>query len=494
MERAAELPAPSIPARLAKRIELNISKQDYRASIDRIQRYIQAGDTYQVNFTDSVSLPLPVPPGAAFATLVKQQPVSYGAFLNVAGHHILSLSPELFFRIEDGRIVTRPMKGTMPRGLDSAEDADAAIRLQHDEKNRAEHLMIVDLLRNDLGRICDMGSVHLDDIFSVERYATLLQMTSTISGKLRARLSYYDIFKALFPSGSITGAPKIRTMQIIRELEQAPRGIYTGAIGFISPGGNSAFNVAIRTLVVKDGHAHMGVGGGIVADSDADEEYRECRLKAEFLVRERHEFQLIETMLWERDFFLLPLHLDRLQSSAKYFDFPFDREAILSALANASKNFSAQSRYRVRLLLEESGRPAITATLLLHEASTGHVRLSSQATSSADVFLRHKTTHRSLYDREYAQARADGFDDTLFRNEKNELTEGAISNLFIQQGERLSTPPLSSGVLPGIFRRHMLETNPAAEERTLLLPDIMAADAIFLCNAVRGLRKVTLSL
>jgi para-aminobenzoate synthetase/4-amino-4-deoxychorismate lyase len=498
-EQASELPADAfppvyIPPRLAERIDLNISEQDYHARIDRIRQYIQAGDTYQVNFTDGVSLPVTVPPDAAFTALLKQQPVSYGALLNIAGYHILSLSPELFFRIEDGRIITRPMKGTMPRGLDSTEDAATALRLQHDEKNRAEHLMIVDLLRNDLGRICSMGSVHVDDLFSVERYATLLQMTSTVSGTLQAGLSYYDIFKALFPSGSITGAPKIRTMQIIRELEQAPRGIYTGAIGFISPRGTSTFNVAIRTLVVKDGHAHMGVGGGIVADSDADEEYRECKLKTEFLVRARHEFQLIETMLWQRDFPLLPLHLERLQSSAEYFDFQFNREAVVSALAEASKNFNAEDRYRVRLLLDETGKSSITATLLLQEQPAGRVRLSCERTSSADVFLRHKTTHRSLYDREYAQARADGFDDVLFINERDEMTEGGINNIFIQQGERLSTPPLGSGVLPGVFRRHVLETSPTAEERTFSLPDLMAADAIFLCNSVRGLRKVTLSL
>ena len=502
MEQASELPmaAASVtpaPARLAERVELNLSEQDYRACLDHIQQYIKAGDTYQVNFTDSVSLPVTAPPEAAFASLVEQQPVSYGALLNVAGRHILSLSPELFFRIEDGKITTRPMKGTMPRGLDVAEDAAAALRLRHDEKNRAEHLMIVDLLRNDLGRICSMGSVHVDDIFSVERYATLLQMTSTVSGTLRAGLSYYDIFKALFPSGSITGAPKIRTMQIIRELEQTPRGIYTGAIGFLSPGGISAFNVAIRTLVLRDGHAHMGVGGGIVADSDAGEEYRECKLKTEFLVRKRYEFQLIETMLWKESFSLLPLHLDRLESSAGYFDFQFDREAILRALAKFSERLLFEGRFRVRLLLHKSGKTTITATMLGQEKSAERVCLaclSTERTSSRDVFLRHKTTHRSLYDKEYAKARANGFDDVIFLNERDEVTEGAISNVFVQQGERLVTPPLSSGVLPGVLRRHLLLTRSIAEERVLSLPDLLGADGIFLCNSVRGLRRIRVSL
>ena len=488
-----EFPAGPLPTRLAEHVDLNLSRQDYCRSMDRIQQYIRAGDTYQVNFTDSVSLPVAFSPESAFAALVKQQPVSYGALLHVAGHHILSLSPELFFRVEGASIVTRPMKGTMPRGLDSAEDAIMAARLRGDEKNRAEHLMIVDLLRNDLGRICEMGSVRVDDIFSVERYATLLQMTSTVSGRLRARLSYYDIFKALFPSGSITGAPKIRTMQIIRELERTPRGIYTGAIGFLSPSGQAAFNVAIRTLVLHQGEARMGVGGGIVADSNADEEYRECKLKTAFLTRARPEFQLIETMLWAENFFLLPFHLDRLQSSADYFDFHFDREAVLYALTKASRQFSAEGRYRVRLLLNEGGQATVTAAPLLGKESAGRVRLASERTSSGDVLLRHKTTCRALYDAQYARARAEGFDDLIFQNQEDEITEGAISNIFIERAGRLFTPPLRSGVLPGVFRRHVLETHPTAEERVLLLPDILAADTIFLCNSVRGLRKVKLA-
>ena len=497
MEHGTELPlsvADPMASPLAGCVELHIPEQDYRVRIRRIQQYIEAGDTYQVNFTDRVSLPIAVRPDEAFAALLKQQPVAYSAFLHVAGHHILSLSPELFFRIEQDRITTRPMKGTMPRGLDSEEDAAAAVRLRHDEKNRAEHLMIVDLLRNDLGRICTMGSVDVDDIFSVERYATLLQMTSTVSGTLRAGLSFYDIFRALFPGGSITGAPKIRTMQIIRELERSPRGIYTGAIGFIAPDRTSEFNVAIRTLVLKDGQAHMGVGGGIVADSDAGEEYRECRLKAEFLIRAAYDFQLIETMLWDGALLLLDLHMDRLQSSASYFDFRFDREAVHSALAKATEAFIAKNQYRVRLLLDDAGAATVTSTMLLREKSAGRIRMSHERISSRDVFLRHKTTRRGLYDRQYAQAHADGFDDLIFMNEKDEITEGAISNIFIQQGERLLTPPLRCGVLPGVFRRHILETNPAAQERVLSLTEIIAADAIYLCNSLRGLRKVTLSL
>lgn len=248
------------------------------------------------------------------------------------------------------------MKGTMPRGRDYAEDVEVAVRLQHDEKNRAEHVMIVDLLRNDLGRICTMGSVLVEDIFSVEKYRTLFQMTSTISGTLRPDLGYYDIFRSLFPSGSITGAPKIRTMQIIRDLEQKPREVYTGAIGFISPNRSSVFNVAIRTVALKDGRARMGVGGGIVADSLPLDEYRECELKASFLVRSRPVFQLIETMLWNGGYAFLPMHLDRLESSTSYFEFSFDRSSIIQQLLERSNQFPPGEQYRVRLLLDSGAK------------------------------------------------------------------------------------------------------------------------------------------
>lgn len=465
----------------------------YREQIEKIKAYIRQGDTYQVNFTSRIEMPAPLNAPAAFASLLRQQPVAYSAFLNIAGHRILSLSPELFFRTGQGRITTRPMKGTMPRGLDLEEDRQAAVRLQNDEKNRSEHVMIVDLLRNDLGRICEMGSVEVEDLFSVEHYATLLQMTSTVSGQLRAGLPWYDIFKAMFPSGSITGAPKIRTMQIIHELEDAPRGIYTGSIGYIAPDGSSAFNVAIRTLHLNSGKASMGVGGGIVADSLPDEEYRECLLKAAFLTHPRSEFQLIETMLWNGGFRLLAMHMDRLESSAAYFDFTFDRAATVSQLNEYANVLEAEKLYRVRLLLDTDGRVVIRhAEHHRSDSQAGLIRIASHHTSSTDVFLRHKTTCREQYDLEYAECRGDGFDEVIFLNERGEVTEGAISNIFIRRAGKLLTPPLSSGVLPGVFRRHLLETEAAAEEAVLTPMDLQAADAIYICNSLRGLREVTL--
>jgi para-aminobenzoate synthetase/4-amino-4-deoxychorismate lyase len=352
--------------------------------------------------------------------------------------------------------------------------------------------MIVDLLRNDLGRICRMGSVCAEELFSVERYQTLLQMTSKVSGELRGGLSWYDVFSALFPSGSITGAPKIRTMEIIRELERSPRGVYTGAIGHIAPSGAAAFSVAIRTLVLEAGVARMGVGGGIVADSEPEAEYRECQLKARFIATPRREFQLIETMLSEHGaILLLPLHLDRLAASAEYFDFAFDRGAVEAHVLAFLEQLPRGERFRVRLLLDASSSITLSQVPLANGPAEVVATLSPHRVDSGDLFLRHKTTQRALYEGELARARNDGYDEVLFLNERGELTEGAISTLFIRRGGRLLTPPLSSGMLPGVLRRHILATDPTAEERVLCLDDLYAADSVFLGNSVRGLRKVT---
>jgi para-aminobenzoate synthetase/4-amino-4-deoxychorismate lyase len=335
-----------------------------------------------------------------------------------------------------------------------------------------------------------MGSVTVEELFSVEKYRTLFQMTSTVTGTLRPALGYYDIFKSMFPSGSITGAPKMRTMEIIRELEATPRGIYTGAIGFIAPNRSATFNVAIRTLVLQDGRARMGVGGGIVADSSPAEEYRECLLKTSFLHLRPLDFQLFETMLWDQSFAFLSMHLDRMESSASYFEFPLDRPAIAGELLERAKQFPVGARYRVKLLLDSAGLTAIHTSAFEPEPPTGHVLLCPERTSSKEVFLRHKTTRRDRYDLLYAEARAAGMDEVIFMNEKEEVTEGAISNVFIRREGRLITPPLSSGVLPGVFRRHLLATEPTAEEGVLRLHDLQSADEVLLCNSVRGIRQV----
>jgi para-aminobenzoate synthetase/4-amino-4-deoxychorismate lyase len=262
-------------------------------------------------------------------TLIDSQPVQYSAFLHGENWQILSFSPELFFRLKDHRIVTRPMKGTARRGADLMEDENIAHWLQNDLKNRSENVMIVDLMRNDLGRICEYGSVRVDRLFAVEKYETLFQMTSEVSGTLRPGVRSSDIFASLFPCGSVTGAPKHRTMEIIQELEGGPRGVYTGAIGFFSPAREAVFSVPIRTVVLENNRGAMGVGSGIVIDSRAEEEYRECLLKFEFLTRCEESFQLLESILWNDGYSFLPLHLERMESSAAYFGFNFDRASIL---------------------------------------------------------------------------------------------------------------------------------------------------------------------
>jgi para-aminobenzoate synthetase/4-amino-4-deoxychorismate lyase len=469
--------------------------QAFAAAIHTIHNWIRAGDIYQLNYTWPLSLRTDANPATLYTHLIAQQPVPYAAFLHwQPGQHILSLSPELFFRIDhDGEtrsIVTRPMKGTAPRGRTTAEDATQAQALRTSPKNRAENVMIVDLLRNDLGRLCSFGSVRVDSLFAVERHPTLWQMTSTVSGALRPEVGFHQIFRALFPSGSVTGAPKVRAMQLIAQLEARPRGIYTGAIGYFSRQ-TTVFNVAIRTLELEGHRAVMGVGSGIVIDSRADDELAECLLKTQFLTHATEPFSLIETLLWHSGFPLLDLHLDRLADSASYFDFPFDRTHTAEALHRATAALPPAPR-RVRLLLHAHGTLDIThEPLPTPSADPVRVTISAELTDPADRFLYHKTTHRPLYTRAFAAASAAGFADVLFFNTRDELTEGAIGNVFLELDGRWVTPPISSGLLPGVYRRHLLATRPEIEERILTRDDLACASAIWLANAVRGLRRAT---
>lgn len=470
-----------------------IDEKEYVAKLQAVQDYIAAGDTYQVNFTHPLRFSFSGSPLALFQALRRQQRVSYNAFIHRQEHCILSFSPELFFRTGRGRITTRPMKGTAQRGKDAREDLRLARWLRGDVKNRAENVMIVDLLRNDLGRICRFGSIRTEELFAVEKYETLFQMTSTISGELKPGVSYYDIFWSLFPCGSVTGAPKIRTMQIIRELEPHPRGVYTGAIGFFSPAGEAVFNVPIRTIVLRQGEGEMGVGSGIVADSSAPEEYRECLLKTEFLTRRVEPFRLLESILWDGEYAFLPEHLERLESSAEYFDFGFERAAVTEQLEKNGSLLQRGSRYKVRLLLDRTGAVTLENVAIAEEEGTGPVLLSSRRTDSSDKFLYHKTTHRQFYDALHAEAREQGFLEVIFRNERDEITEGAISNIFVEKDSKLFTPPVSCGLLPGVYRQHVLANRPEAQEKVLYLDDLLHADALYICNAVRGWRRVTLA-
>jgi para-aminobenzoate synthetase/4-amino-4-deoxychorismate lyase len=497
---------------LAIATEFALTEAEYAKRIAAIHELIRAGDVYQLNFTAPFQIQVQGSVAGLHALLRARQPVDYGAFLHwQTGRHILSFSPELFFRIEnDGRtrrIVTRPMKGTARRGRTTREDLEIAEWLRNDPKNRSENVMIVDLLRNDLGRVARTGSVRADRLFDVERYATLWQMTSTVSAELRPEVGFHKIFRALFPSGSVTGAPKVRAMQLLAELEDAPRGVYTGAIGFFSPQ-QTVFNVAIRTLELEDGYGIMGAGSGIVIDSDPAEEYRECLLKASFLTGPAHRttnsfiasrpdnFFLIETMLWNGAYPFIELHLDRLADSADYFDFACDRAAIRNVLAQHAQQFTERGPRKVRLLMiDPEGNVQISSEELPTSPDPDRVArvcISPHRTDPADPALYHKTTQRTLYALEYLDAQRHGFDDVLFLNLRGELTEGAISNVFIEKDGKWFTPPIESGLLAGVFRRHLLATRPEIEERLLRLNDLREADGVYIANAVRGLRRVTI--
>ena len=493
-------PGLELSTDLAPLASLGLDEELFKAHIEKIHEWIRAGEVYQLNFTFPVHLKTELGPAELYQRLRTAQPVDYGAFLHCQeGRHILSLSPELFFREQQEggkrRITTRPMKGTARRGRTTSEDREIASRLAKDPKNCAENVMIVDLIRNDLGRICTFGSVRVEKLFDVERYPTLWQMTSSVTGELRPDTGYEQIFRALFPCGSITGAPKVRAMQLLAQIEDNPRGVYSGAIGFFSRE-QTIFNVAIRTLVMENGEATMGVGGGIVIDSEPKAEFRECQLKAEFLTRSIERFSLIETMLWNGGYPLIDLHLDRLADSSDYFGFCCDRTAIESALLVEASQFPDRRPYKVRLLLEADGTTRIEAEpiddLSSHDPAV-RVRIADERTDPDDRFLFHKTTNRALYNSALAVASRAGFADVVFLNKRGEVTEGAVSNVLIEKDGRWYTPPVSCGVLAGVYRRHLLETRVDLEERIITLEDLRHADAVYICNAVRGLRRVNVS-
>ncbi len=460
----------------------------YALAFEKVKALIAAGDTYQVNLTFKAGFRLEGDPVALYRQLVRKQPVAYGALINTGTQWILSRSPELFVSSRNGVLKARPMKGTMRRGRTLAEDAAGRAALFADEKNRAENLMIVDLLRNDLGRIAEIGSVKVTDLFTVETYSTLHTMTSGIEARRRPGVSTTALLANLFPCGSITGAPKLRAMEIIHAVEAGPRGVYTGSIGHFAPNGDLTLNVAIRTAVIdKDGRGEIGIGGGIVADSVAGDEYREALLKMAFFTDPARPVTLIETLLWESGpgYALLERHLDRMADSAAYFGLPFDRAAVLALLE--SQSFPAD-RMRVRLTLDASG-PDLSSVPLPPNPPLFRFAIAPERLDSPSLWLAHKTTNRAFYDEPRVSAHAEhGVDEVVFRNERGELTEGSITNLFVERGGMLLTPPLASGLLPGTLRAELLASGRAIEQ-VLTLADLDTAEAIWLGNSVRGLLR-----
>jgi para-aminobenzoate synthetase/4-amino-4-deoxychorismate lyase len=482
-------------------IEASVDAEAFARALGRIHEYIAAGDTYQVNYTYRLRFDAFGPLAALYARLRARQPVPYGALVALpGGGALVSMSPELFVRHQDGRLVARPMKGTAAASGDPATDRQRAAELAADPKNRAENLMIVDLLRNDLGRIAATGSVEVPALFEVQRFGAVLQMTSTVHARLREDVGLAEVFDALYPCGSITGAPKRRTMQIIRELETTPRGIYTGAIGWIDPPrdgqalGDFCLSVPIRTLALqapRDGvrRGELGVGAGIVFDSDPAAEYAECQLKARFLTGLPNEFTLFETIRasYGDGPRHLDQHLDRIAASCAYFGFGFDREAAKALVVDACLALPP-GLHRVRLSVDKAGQASVeSAPLPPNPAEPVRLLLADTPTESSDLFLRHKTSLRSRYDAAWRAAEAKGAFDALFFNEKGELTEGGRSNVFVRIDGQWCTPPLSCGLLPGVLRAVILAA-PAwkATERVITREMLGRAEDIIVCNALRG--------
>jgi para-aminobenzoate synthetase/4-amino-4-deoxychorismate lyase len=460
-----------------------VGRHEYNAAVARVRELIAAGDTYQVNYSFPLTASFGGDAYGWYRSLCQAQGAPYSAFLDLGRFKVLCLSPELFFERRGDHVVTRPMKGTVRRGRWSAEDLELAEWLKHSTKDRAENVMIVDLLRNDLGKVSVPGSVKVSSLFDIERFETVWQMTSTVESTLRPGTNLTDLMTALFPCGSITGAPKIRTMQIIRELEPFPRGAYTGAIGIIKPGGDCVFNVAIRTVVI-DSEAKMatfGVGGGVTIDSTAEREYEECLVKSRFLHTQPVEFQLIESMLLEEgEYFLLPRHLERLRESAAYFGFSFSVEEIDSALRSIADAHTHGS-FKVRLVLFRNGRIEAASSRVEINARVRRVALATQPIDSSDRFRFHKTTRRDFYNAQLA-ARPD-CDDIIFWNERGEITESTIANVVVRLGDKLFTPPITSGLLAGTFRDRLL-TEGKIEERVITIAELQNAPELFLINSV----------
>ncbi|SEA68649.1 aminodeoxychorismate synthase component I [Paraburkholderia sartisoli] len=493
----------------------SVDKAGFEQAIAGVHEALRAGDSYQVNYTYRLDFDVFGTPLALYRRLRARQPVRYGALIALPDDRwVLSCSPELFVEKEGRTLHARPMKGTAPRSPDPLTDRQLAEFLANDPKNRAENVMIVDLLRNDLSRVAETGSVNVPALFTVEPYASVWQMTSTVEARLRAYTSFADIIRALFPCGSITGAPKHRTMQLIDALESTPRGLYTGAIGWLdapsllpAPAqdtedvcGDFCLSVAIRTLTLcasgLDGarQGKLGIGAGIVLDSVAADEYAECRLKARFLSEADPGFQLFETMYATRENGVrhLERHLARIGASARYLGFAFDEAATREQIVAQCSQLTAETPHRMRLAVDKRGATQLTAALLapLRGGMVGVLFASDHgysAMQAGDALLRHKTTRRAEYDRAWHEAESMGAFDMLFFNDRGELTEGGRTTVFVKCDGRWWTPPLSSGVLPGVMRSVLLEdTDLQAAERVLVRADVERAEALVLCNALRG--------
>ena len=482
--------------KINKNLSINprLSFIKYKNIFDQVKENIKNGEIYQLNLTFKADVKGIDDPISLYARMRRSQPVSYGGLIMTGEKTILSASPELFVERKEGWVETRPMKGTLRCGPTVKHQDIERDSLRNDEKSRAENLMIVDLMRNDIGRIAKLGTVSVEHLFKIETYRSLHQMVSIIKAKRLKGLCFYDEMKALFPPGSITGAPKIRSMELIHDFEGKPRGIYTGSIGFMTPERESVFNVAIRTVeVFENGQGEIGIGSGLVHDSEVKAEYDECLLKMKFLEKDIPEFKLIETIAFspEKGLLLLNEHMERLEGSAQYFGFIFNEEDVLTALENIISG--VKFPLRLRLLLSQNGKVCVTSEKMDEpkENKVWHVAFADEPMNRENVFLYHKTTHRDFYDDARAKKQREvsehHLDEVIFVNELGEVTEGSLTNIFIETGNgKLLTPPVDAGLLPGALRQSLLKTGQAVEQ-ALTREDIEKAGTIYVGNSVRGL-------
>jgi para-aminobenzoate synthetase/4-amino-4-deoxychorismate lyase len=478
---------PAGPDEVSLALTPDTGQAEFEAVIARIREHLQCGDSYQVNYTHRLEGAVPESARSVFWAMVRAQRTAYATLIETDAWAICSLSPELFFEKMGSRIAMQPMKGTRRRGRFPEEDEQMLASLRMSAKDRAENLMIVDMIRNDLGRIARPGSVEVGEMFRMRKLPTVWQQVSDVSAETRAGLG--EIFAALFPCASVTGAPKARTMKIIREIEKDARGVYTGAIGLLLPGGDARFSVAIRTLTIDrvTRKGVYGVGSGIVWDSDPATEWQECLDKARILTARWPEFRLLETMRYDPagGIALESLHRDRMQASADYFDFPFSHERWSGCLAGVT----GDEPLRVRLLLSGNGDMELQKDPLTLADGVVRLRLADSPVSSEDVFLFHKTTHREVYER--AKRAAADCDDVLLYNERGELTETTIANLFLEIDGELLTPARGCGLLAGTYRQQLLNQG-RAREAVLTREDLSRADRLYVANAVQGLRSAML--
>ena len=459
------------------------SAENYEKAITQIHHHLRQGDTYQVNYTVQLKQDLSAYPFAIYNRMVVEQEAGYNAYVEHDEMAVISMSPELFFEQNDRELTTRPMKGTTQRGVTDQEDLAQSSWLEQDPKNRSENMMIVDLLRNDMNRISEVGSEHVERLCQVEQYSTVWQMTSTIKSQLRPDVDLVTIFRSLFPCGSITGAPKIATMEIIKNLEPQPRGVYCGTIGLLLPNGRRIFNVAIRTIQLHQGKAIYGVGGGITWDSTWESEYREVHQKAAVLYRKLARFQLITTgKISQKQLLFEDQHLERLTKASRYFSYPFDPEELRQKIEEECQACDSHQDYRLRITLSKSGEMELSRQILSPlSPSFCKAKLCLQEADLQQAFTYFKTTHRPHLSL--------GKQESIYHNAAGELLETSIGNIVLKIAGKLYTPPTSLGILPGIYRQHLLETG-QVEEKVLTVPDLDQAETIYGCNAVRGLYEL----